>query len=279
MSSSADSPASPPADRIQASSSRTSKWSSTFGAAALGGAIADILTYPADALSTLLQSRRFPTDFAGLYRGYWAMAIFGTPAYAAYFGSYDYLKDSHGINPVVAGCVAELSGGIFFVPAEILKKRAVLRQKGYTQASEIPRTIVNVLRKEGLRGFYVGYVASVATWMPFSGIYFGAFEKSKQYLPEKPWTDLAAGAIAGSFAAVVTSPIDMVATRVQTRYNGATTAPAVVADILKENNYRPHNVGSAMFKAAPGRVLWLAPHAAISIAGFQYFKSRFRSDE
>lgn len=274
MSSSGDSPASPLSTILS-----SSKWTSTFAAAALGGAIADILTYPADALSTLLQSRGFPTDFIGLYRGYWAMAIFGTPAYAAYFGSYDYLKESHGINPVVAGCLAEFSGGLFFVPAEILKKRAVLRQKGYTKATEIPRTILGVLRKEGIRGFYVGYVASVATWMPFSGIYFGTFEKSKQCLPEKKWTDLAAGAIAGSFAAVITSPIDMVATRVQTRYNGATTAPAVVADILKENNYQPLRVVRAMFKAAPGRVLWLSPHAAISIASFQYLKGRFRSDQ
>lgn len=250
-----------------------------FAAAALGGAIADILTYPADALSTLLQSRKFPTGYTGLYRGYWAMAVFGTPGYAAYFGCYDYLKVSYGMNPVVAGCVAECAGGFLLVPAEILKKRAVLRQKGYTKAAEIPGTMLRVLRKEGLRGFYVGYFASVATWMPFSGIYFGTFEKSKQFLPEKPWTDLAAGAIAGSLAAVITSPIDMVATRVQTRYNGATTAPAVVADILKENHYQPLILGRAMFKAAPGRVLWLAPNAAISIASFQHLKALFRSDQ
>lgn len=250
----------------------------TLAAGALSGVCADALMYPADALSTQYQTRGTSTlRPSALYRGFWAAAILGAPGYAVYLSTYDYFSKK--TNAACAGCLAELAAGLLFVPAEVLKRRAVLGHRGYG-VSQLPGTVVKMLQKGGIPTLYAGYTASVATWMPFSAIYFFCFEHFRSSLasstsPSRSQVPchLAAGAGAGAIAAVVTAPIDLVATRIQTGYQGARS----IADVLAHVTRVEHQPLRVFFRAAPARVLWLAPQAAISIAAFHYFKQRLAS--
>lgn len=243
---------------------------STMLAGALAGTAADAIMYPADALSTHMQTRSTPHSPRSLYRGFLAAALLGAPGYAFYLSAYD--ASSAALSPAAAGCVAELAGGLLFVPAEVLKRRAVLGRTGYARARDLPRTVVRLLRERGPRALYTGYAASVVAWLPFSALYFAVFERVRSALPRMAALprDLVSGAAAGAVAAVATAPIDLIATRVQTGHAGARSVLDVLTHVVREEGIGVR----VFFRAAPARVLWLAPQAAISISVFQYLKVR-----
>lgn len=242
----------------------TRKWV-PFAAAAVAGLAADGLMYPADAFSTHKQAASAPRSLAALYRGFWAAAILSAPAHSAWLGTYDALTGT--IHPSLAGFCAEVVGGMFFVPAEVLKRRATLGKRGYKLA-EMPTTVTRLVRTQGLRSLYAGYMASVAAWTPFTMIYFASYERLCDSIDERMGRDLIAGGLGAAFAGIVTAPVDLVATRVQTRHNGATGVRQVVTDAMREKS----GLLVTAFRAAPARVLWLAPHAAIHMSVFQELK-------
>lgn len=254
-----------------AADSNATHRASHFFAGAAAGVIADITTHPLDAAATHAQSGTKPSSLRALYRGFGVAAMLSAPAYAMYFSSYEIAKGA-GLHPAAAGCLAEAGGGLFFVPCEVLKKRAVLGTAGYTRLRGLPVTVAQLVRTEGVRALWTGYGTSVAAWMPFSAVYFWCFEAARErVLVGAKGQDLACGGIAGATAAFVTAPIDLVATRVQTRYGGARTVGEVVRGIVREDGLgvRP------FFRGAGARVVWLAPEAAVAISAFEFLKRMF----
>lgn len=242
-----------------------------FFAGAAAGVISDVTTHPLDAAATHAQSGTQASSLRALYRGFGVAAVMSAPAYAMYFSTYETARNS-GIHPAAAGCFAEAGGGLFFVPCEVLKKRAVLGTAGYTRLRGLPVTVAQLVRAEGVRALYAGYFTSVAAWAPFSAVYFWCFEAArKRVLVDRRGQDLACGSIAGATAAFVTAPIDLVATRVQTRHGGARTVSDVVRGIVRNDGLgvRP------FFRGAGARVVWLAPEAAVAIWAFEYLKRLF----
>lgn len=87
-------------------------------------------------------------------------------------------------------------------------------------------TCRSIWSKQGLRGFYRGYLPSVATYAPSSSIWWGCYgllfpmyahvfgtspkEQSKVILAQA-----LAGGTAGVIAAAVTNPMDVIRTRIQ----------------------------------------------------------------
>lgn len=84
-----------------------------------------------------------------------------------------------------------------------------------------------VYRTEGLSAFYVSYPTTLSMTVPFTALQFLAYESiSTAMNPSKtydPFTHCAAGAIAGGFAAALTTPMDVIKTMLQTR--GTATDP------------------------------------------------------
>lgn len=245
-------------------------------AGASAGLVADVVMHPADTLRTHRQSRSSPTSFRSLYRGFPIVAVLSAPSHALYFSCYD-AAQGH-VSPGAAGAIAEVCGAALFVPCDILKKRAMLAHNGYGSLLEIPRTLRQIVRTEGLRGLYAGYAASVLAWTPFAALYFATFERSRvpigsiTALPQ-PAVDLTAGMLAGALAGFVTSPLDLIVTRVQTRYRGASSVEAVVLDIVGREGVRP----ATLFRGAGARVMWLAPAAGITLSVFETLKPRLDS--
>ena len=91
------------------------------------------------------------------------------------------------------------------------------------------RTIV---RTEGLSALFYGYKATICRDLPFSALQFAFYEQEQQWARE--WADsrdiglgleIATAASAGGMAGVITCPLDVVKTRIQTQINPPEAAP------------------------------------------------------
>lgn len=120
-----------------------------------------------------------------------------------------------------------------YVPSEVLKTRLQLQGRhnnpftnsGYNYRSTVDaaRTIV---RQEGFSALFYGYKATIFRDLPFSALQF-AFYEQEQDLARK-WVgsrdiglglEILTGATAGGMAGVITCPLDVVKTRIQTQLN------------------------------------------------------------
>ena len=136
-----------------------------------------------------------------------------------------------------AGFIADFAASFVYVPSEVLKTRLQLQGRynnpffssGYNYRGTIDaaRTIV---QQEGTSALFHGYKATIFRDLPFSALQFAFYEQERNWA--KRWkgsTDLGIGlelataASAGGVAGVMTCPLDVVKTRIQTQINPAET--------------------------------------------------------
>lgn len=192
----------------------------------------------------------------GLYSGVTPAFLGSFPGTIIFFGTYEYSK-RHMIDLGVPSSLAYLAGGALFhvsnvdiglieigfladfaasfvyVPSEVLKTRLQLQgrynnpffQSGYNYRSTLDaaRTII---RNEGVSALFHGYKATIFRDLPFSAIQFAIYEQEQKLA--KQWVghrdiglglEIATGATAGGMAGVLTCPLDVVKTRIQTQLN------------------------------------------------------------
>lgn len=245
---------------------------SQFTSNALGSATAGIIgricTHPLDTAKALLQSSgstssgvalRGPMDAVmktyeregtrGLYRGFSAVVIGGTPGTILYLCSYDVFKRAFGGEDpspswfrsfsiyFVSGMLAETVACLVYVPVDVIKERlqvqALQSNTTFTNREAPYRgswdAMKKILATERLSGIYKGYGATLASFGPFSAFYFVFFEKFKEWArsgglsAEKYFYDediplhllVASSASAGALASWITSPLDMAKLRLQ----------------------------------------------------------------
>ncbi|KAK0111395.1 hypothetical protein ONS95_001756 [Cadophora gregata] len=233
-------------------------------AGGLGGTTGDLLMHSLDTVKTRQQgdphmppkyasmSSTYATIFRqeglrrGLYGG-WVPAMLGSfPGTVIFFGTYEYSKRhmiDYGITPqfayLTSGFLADFAASFVYVPSEVLKTRLQLQgrynnpffQSGYNYKStaHAARTIV---RQEGFSALFYGYKATIFRDLPFSALQFTFYEQAQTWA--RQWKqsreiglplELFTGASAGGLAGVITCPLDVVKTRIQTQVN-ATTQPA-----------------------------------------------------
>jgi hypothetical protein len=98
-------------------------------------------------------------------------------------------------------------------------------QSGYNYrgTADAARTII---RQEGFSALYHGYKATIFRDLPFSALQFAFYEQAQSWA--RQWKksrdiglplELATGAAAGGLAGVITCPLDVVKTRIQTQVN------------------------------------------------------------
>lgn len=136
------------------------------------------------------------------------------------------------------------------------------------------RSAVWIVKNLGLVGLYKGASACLLRDVPFSGIYFPTYNHLKRDLfGESPQQKLGvvqlltAGAIAGMPAAYLTTPCDVIKTRLQvearkgeTKY---TSLRHCARTIYREEGFR------AFFKGGPARVLRSSPQFGFTLAAYE----------
>jgi hypothetical protein len=225
----------------------------------------------------------------GLYRGFGIAFLGSGPGTVAYFAAYEAAKRAlAGAGPgsgaglagagghLIAGLLAEASSCVLWVPIDVIKERMQVQARGgawyYPSARAALATIVRV---EGVRGLYRGYGATLASFGPFSALYFALYEALLPPVRERLRADGAsaavAAAVAGAAASVATNPLDLAKLRLQVQRGraaadpgGATpfqyhhTAHALAAIVREEGP-------AALLRGAAARVAFHVPSTALTM--------------
>jgi hypothetical protein len=142
-----------------------------------------------------------------------------------------------------SGLFADLAAAPAYVPSEVLKTRLQLQGRynnpyfnsGYNYRGTIDaaRTIARV---EGFSALFHGYKATLWRDLPFSALQFAFYEELRNRAKRSVGSnniglplEIATAASAGGMAGVITTPLDVVKTRIQTQHNdtpsGSTNTP------------------------------------------------------
>lgn len=144
--------------------------------------------------------------------------------------------------PFAAGGLAEAGATIVSVPTDILTQRLQILPRNH--AGSAPAVLRSVVKEQGLSGLYRGTTVTIASCVPFSAVWFCTYEALKGAVArldrenknaadalvaragrgsagtESPWREHLVHASCGTVAAIVsvvlTNPIDVVKTRMQT---------------------------------------------------------------
>ncbi|XP_038696236.1 protein MITOFERRINLIKE 1, chloroplastic [Tripterygium wilfordii] len=263
---------------------------------AAGGGIAGAFTYvclhPLDTIKTKLQtkgaSQIYTSTFdaiaktfqekgiLGFYRGVSAVLIGSTFSSAVYFGTCEFGKSILSklenypsvLIPPTAGAMGNIMSSAIMVPKELITQRMQAGAKGRSW-----EVLLRILEKDGILGLYAGYSATLLRNLPAGVLSYSSFEYLKAAVLREtkktqlnPIESVCCGALAGAISASLTTPLDVVKTRLMTQvhkeavdkvaaamYGGITFT---VKQILKEEGWigltrgmGPRVVHSACFSA------------------------------
>ena len=269
-------------------------------AGGLAGTTVDLSLYPIDTVKTRLQSPKgfFSSGgFRGIYNGVGAAALGSAPGAALFFGVYERLKivlsdvgrdsddddvDSGETRRVMVHMAAASIGGgaacLIRVPTEVVKQNMQIAQHSSSTASSLLSTLRIILAQRGgnslfvpsfFGGLYRGYGVTLMREVPFALIQFPLYERMKaewsiyQNTEVSPTQAAACGSFSGAIAAALTTPLDVIKTRLMIGkdkdgviYKNAMDA---AGRLLREEGWRKFLSG------VEPRVVW------ISIGGFVYF--------
>jgi solute carrier family 25 (mitochondrial S-adenosylmethionine transporter), member 26 len=235
----------------------------------------DVALFPIDTIKTRLQSERGfwrSGGFRGIYKGLGATATGSTPTAALFFFTYESIKsflmqrttkDQTPFVHMLAASCGEVVACLIRVPVEIAKQRkqAMLVR---TETSSL-QILYQAFRQEGVRkGIYRGFGITIMREVPFSLIQFPLWEYLKVQwqpttgLPLNPISVAVCGAISGGIAAGLTTPLDVLKTRIMLAESSRpTSAPRILMSIYRENGIR------GLFAGFVPRVLWITLGGAI----------------
>ncbi|XP_073304355.1 uncharacterized protein [Primulina huaijiensis] len=159
-------------------------------------------------------------------------------------------------------------GTIMRIPCEVLKQRLQVGLYG-----NVGEAIVGTWQQNGLKGFFRGTGMTLCREIPFyvagSSIYDESKKAAQKLLGRElqPWETVVVGALSGGFTAVLTTPFDVIKTRMMTASEGQSAAFSVVLfSILR------HEGPLGLFKGAIPRFFWVAPLGAMNFAGYELIR-------
>lgn len=271
-------------------------------AGGIAGTTVDLTLFPLDTLKTRLQSSEgfFASGgFRGIYRGVGSAALGSAPGAALFFCTYEATKTlcadlRHGtttealilggerskstsIDHMAAASLGEVAACAVRVPTEVVKQRAQAGQHGGSSLSSL-RAILDLRSSIGLAGvwreLYRGWGITILREVPFTIIQFPIWEALKAYGRRRRSAqnlsgDVSAGesalygSVAGAVAAGVTTPLDVLKTRVMLS-SEKTSVSEIVVSILRQHGIRP------FFAGIGPRVAWISVGGAVFLGSYQW---------
>jgi solute carrier family 25 S-adenosylmethionine transporter 26 len=238
-----------------------------------GGGIAGAFTYfclhPLDTIKTKLQTKGASDIYAntldavlktfqskgilGFYSGISAVIVGSTASSAVYFGTCELGKSVLSklpnyppvLIPPTAGAMGNIVSSAIMVPKELITQRMQAGAKGRSW-----QVLLKIIENDGVLGLYAGYSATLLRNLPAGVLSYSSFEylkaavlsKTKQAQME-PIQSVICGALAGAISASITTPLDVVKTRLMTQNVNKVAAvvhsgvSATVKQIVKEEGW------------------------------------------
>lgn len=205
----------------------------------------------------------------------------------------------------ISGAVGDTLGSFVYVPCEVMKQRMQVQGTRRSWSSVIMKDNISVKpgtqmygyytgifqagcsiwKEQGLKGLYAGYWSTLARDVPFAGLMVMFYEALKdvteygrqKWIPNSSWhvnssvEGLLLGGLAGGFSAYLTTPLDVVKTRLQiqgstTRYNGWVDA---IRNIWMAEGTK------GMFRGSIPRITWYIPASALTFMVVEFLRDHF----
>ncbi|KAK0084616.1 hypothetical protein PV325_006724 [Microctonus aethiopoides] len=235
-----------------------------------------------------------------LWSGLSPTLVLAVPATIVYFVSYEqlrlYLKDKYNERmnndafhkaqpfwiPMVAGSTARIWAATIVSPLELIRTKMQSKKLSYRELGQALRTVI---KYSGVQGLWMGLSATLFRDVPFSAIYWFNYETIKNLFPSSHGAfsfNLAAGATAGSIAAFITIPFDVVKTHRQIEMGEKEIYSEKRGNTKNNNNnvyiikkiYKQSGI-KGLFTGLIPRLVKVAPACAIMIATFEQGKNFF----
>ncbi|RVD84075.1 uncharacterized protein DFL_005844 [Arthrobotrys flagrans] len=263
---------------------------SPFARALLAGAVAgltvDLTLFPLDTLKTRLQSSSgflASGGFRNVYRGIGSVFLGSAPGAALFFVSYEGVKNSAfttnylGGNDtpaasMLASAIGEVAACTVRVPVEVVKQRAQATGTGSSLAAV--KYVVNLGRDRGLLGvwreIYRGYGVTIMREIPFTMIQFPLWEGMKKWCVQvrgggdrraSGAESAVCGSVAGGVAAAVTTPLDVMKTRMMLAEKSISMV-SMFRKIVAEEGAR------TLLSGIGPRVMWISAGGAVFLGAY-----------
>ncbi|KAL7176221.1 hypothetical protein ACSBR2_029720 [Camellia fascicularis] len=242
-------------------------------AGGIAGAFTYVCLHPLDTIKTKLQTKGASEIYGGafdaivktfknkgvlgFYSGVSAVIVGSTASSAVYFGTCEFGKSILSklpqypsvLIPPTAGAMGNIVSSAIMVPKELITQRMQAGAKGRSW-----EVLLRILEKDGVLGLYAGYSATLLRNLPAGVLSYSSFEYLKAAVLSRtkqanlePFQSVCCGALAGAISASLTTPLDVVKTRLMTQVHGdavnkvAATmysgVRATVKQILKEEGW------------------------------------------
>jgi solute carrier family 25 S-adenosylmethionine transporter 26 len=254
----------------------------------------DTSLFPLDTLKTRLQSRTgfwASGGFKGIYNGIGSAVIGSAPGAALFFVTYESVKrnlaerrrqnggQSFGGEAgahMLAASLGEIAACAVRVPTEVVKQRAQAKQ--HPSSLKALTSILDLRATHGMvhvwRELYRGWSITVMREVPFTVIQFPLWEGMKKWSLSqrsaitRPKDVTAAesalyGSVSGAIAAGLTTPLDVLKTRLMLAKERESVASITSRVWLEEG-------GKAFFSGLGPRTMWISIGGAVFLGSYQY---------
>ncbi|KAL4559326.1 hypothetical protein LXL04_031464 [Taraxacum kok-saghyz] len=263
---------------------------------ALAGGFGEGMMHPIDTVKTRIQSQAILTQsqkqksilqmvkavwgadgLRGFYRGVAPGVTGSLVTGATYFGVIEstkkWMEETH---PNLGGhwahfIAGDTLGSFIYVPCEVIKQRmqvqgtrnywtsvvmkdAALDSTMYAYYSGMFQAGCSIWKDQGPKGLYAGYWSTLVRDVPFAGLMVTCYER-----------------IAGGVSAYLTTPLDVIKTRLQVqgpivRYNGWMDAFRRIWLIEGAKGF---------FRGSIPRVIWYVPASALTFMAVEFLRDQF----
>lgn len=270
-----------------------------LAAAAVARSVSIFAMYPVDTIKTRMQMEQANAmRLSGIYKGLGGSLVGQMPYGVLTFGSYEMYKKAllerfPNVKPIFAFAMAaimgDLTGSGWLCPSEVIKQQ--MQAGMYKSTGE---ALTSIWKEKGIAGLYQGYWGGVARDVPFRVAQLTSYEVTKkvflrfkkrrlqdkalrentkfddkQKLELSPIDAAMVGAIAGTFSAAITSPLDRIKTLLMTdsaAYGGSVASCA--ATIWKNEGI------AGLATGLVPRVVYIAPSVAIFFIAYEHVQQR-----
>ncbi|XP_077237431.1 mitochondrial substrate carrier family protein [Tasmannia lanceolata] len=205
----------------------------------------------------------------------------------------------------IAGGIGDTLGSFVYVPCEVMKQRMQVQgtQKSWSSivmkenACQKPGVQMygyysgmfqaghSIWKQHGLKGLYAGYWSTLARDVPFAGLMVTFYEALKEFSEygKRRWLlhpdnhvnnsieGLLLGGLAGGFSAYITTPLDVIKTRMQVQ--GSTIRYKGWSDAVRRIWMTEGAKG--MLKGSVPRIIWYVPASALTFMAVEFLRDHF----
>ncbi|XP_057436148.1 uncharacterized protein LOC130728640 [Lotus japonicus] len=242
----------------------------------------------------------------GLYRGFGTVITGAIPARviflttlettkAAAFRMLEPFRLSEATQVAVANGFAGMTSSLFaqsvFVPIDVVSQKLMVQgYSGNAQYSGGLDVARNILRADGIRGFYRGFGLSVVTYSPSSAVWWASYGSSQRFiwrfldqgatgedtpsLQKIMLVQATGGVIAGATSSCITTPLDTIKTRLQVMgHEKRSSIKQVAKDLINEDGLK------GFYRGFGPRFFSMSAWGTSMILTYEYLKRVCLKDE